>query len=130
MKKAYIILILNTLVVSALSVVLSQKTHTLYPWHNVVMFVFSSYVATITIISSYFAGKTIFKSEGKQILSLGFFLTSTGFILLSIFIVGLNLIIKQFDVYSFVNNFAIFSIAYIAIPLLTARPYKLISKSL
>ena len=128
MKKTYIIILFNILIVAALAAILGQKTHTFYPWHNVVMFVFNAYIVTATIISSYLCGKSLFKTDSSQILSLGFFLTSIGFIILATFVVGLNIIISQFNTFSFINNFAVFVIAFIVIPILTARPNKIFSK--
>ncbi len=127
-KKAYTILAFNILIIAFLSAIFIQKGHAFSPWHSVGMFVFNSCLAAAVIISSYHVGKTFFNTKSNQILSLGFFFTSVGFVQLSIFVVGYYSIIEGFSTPSFLINFAVFTTAFLVIPMFVAKPNKFLLK--
>ncbi len=129
-KNIYTILAFNTLLIGLLSSIFINKSQTLYPWHSVGMFTFNALLVVAIVISSYHAGKSVFNTNSNQILSFGFFITSTGFILLSVSIVGYFAIIREFNTPSFLVNFLVFSIAFLIVPLLAAKPNKTLSKLL
>jgi hypothetical protein len=99
-----------------------------YPWHSVGMFVFNACLVAAVIISSYHVGKTLFNTKSNQILSLGFFFTSVGFVQLSIFIVGWYSIIREFNTHSFLINFVVFTTAFLVVPMFAAKPNKFLLK--
>jgi hypothetical protein len=129
-KNIYAILVFNTLLIVFLSAVFINKSQVFYPWHSVGMFVFNALLVVTVVISSYHVGKALFNTKSNQILSLGFFITSTGFILLSVSIVGYFAIIREFNAPSFLINFLVFTTAFLIVPMLAAKPSKLLSKIL
>ena len=129
-KKAYTILAFNILIIAFLSAIFLQKFQMFYPWHSVGMFVFNACLVAAVIISSYHVGKTLFNTKSNQILSLGFFFTSVGFVQLSIFIVGYYSIIREFNTHSFLINFVVFTTAFLVVPMFAARPSKSLLKLL
>jgi len=129
-KNIYAILVFNTLLIGFLSSVFVNKSHALYPWHSVGMFTFNALLVVAIVISSYHVGKSLFDTKSNQILSFGFFITSTGFILLSVSIVGYFAIIREFNTPSFLINFLVFATAFLIVPLLVAKPNKALAKLL
>jgi hypothetical protein len=94
------------------------------------MFVFNACLVAAVIISSYHVGKTLFNTKSNQILSLGFFFTSVGFVLLAVSIVGYYSIIREFSTPSFLINFVVFTTAFLVVPMFAARPSKSLLKLL
>jgi len=129
-KNIYTILAFNILVIAFLSAVFINQSHTFYPWHSVGMFVFNACLVVAVIISSYHVGKKLFNTNSDQILSLGFFFTSVGFVILSIGIVGYHSIIREFSTPSFLINFVVFTTTFLIVPIFAARPNKFLSKVL
>jgi hypothetical protein len=129
-KKAYTILAFNILIIAFLSAIFINKSHISYPWHSVGMFVFNACLVAAVIISSYHVGKTLFNTKSNQILSLGFFFTSVGFVLLSVSIVGYYSIIREFSTPSFLINFVVFTTVFLVVPMFAARPSKSLLKLL
>ncbi len=129
-KNIYTILAFNILVIAFLSAVFINQSHTIFPWHSVGMFVFNACLVAAVIISSYHVGKNLFNTNSDQILSLGFFFTSVGFVILSIGIVGYHSIIGEFRTSSFLINFVVFATTFLIVPIFAARPSKFLSKFL
>lgn len=127
-KNIYVILTFNLLTIAFLSAIFIQKSHTIYPWHGVGMFIFNVCLATAIIISSYHVGKSLFNTKSNQILSVGFIFASVGFIWFSLSIVGYYSIIQEFSTPSFLINFSVFAIVFLIIPIFAAKPSKILTR--